>query len=204
MQDLGSPYLVVFRAQNLITETKGHYRYLESRLIQVATNANKATLTNGTAPIPPSLPEPDIADMEFFLEQLLLLLPVLNFSFANTTPTAMASASTPLGVTTSTSPLSQSNSPTFVASSQEYSAEAQEINGQFIVMKGSRARKAAKQSLGDTYVDMRTEFLKDGRLIAHSDGVSLEFTVDVPFKSPSAAANVVSGTSVNGIRIVLM
>lgn len=187
--------VVISKDENL---TKAHVRYLESRLIQVATTANRATLTNGTAPIPTSLPEPDIADMEFFLEQLLLLLPVLNFSFANPTPTVKAFPSTSVAGTTGTVALSTGNSPTFVASSREYSAEAQEINGQFIVMKGSRARKTEKQSLGDTYVDMRTEFLRDGRLIAHSDGVSLEFTADVPFKSPSAAANVVTGTSVNG------
>lgn len=188
--------VVISKDENL---TKAHVRYLESRLIQVATVANRSTLTNGTSPIPPSLPEPDIADMEFFLEQLLLLLPVLNFSFASSTPTLVT---TPNNTTSSTnanvSTTAQNSSPIFVASGQEYSAEAQEISGQFIVLKGSRARKQEGQSLGNTYVNMRAEYLKDGRLVTHSDGVSLEFTTDMPFKSLSAAAGIISGTSVNG------
>jgi hypothetical protein len=88
--------------------------------------------------------------------------------------------------------------PIFAASSQEYSAEAQEVDGQFVVLKGSRARKVEKQSLSETYVDMRAAYLKDGRLVAHADGKSLEFITDVSFKSPTAAASVISGTSVNG------
>ena len=45
-------------------------RYLESRLIKLAQDARRANLTNDTAPEPASLPEPDVADMEFFIEQV--------------------------------------------------------------------------------------------------------------------------------------
>lgn len=187
--------LVISKDENL---TKAHIRYLESRLIQIATTANRATLTNARDPVLPSLPEPDIADMEFFLEQLLLLLPVLNFSFANPTALTMTASSDPYLVATNVAIPFQSNSPVFLASGQEYSAKAQEINGQFIVLKGSRARKMAKQSLGETYKDMRAEYVKDGHLVAHADGLSFEFTTDMPFKSPSTAASIISGMSVNG------
>jgi hypothetical protein len=44
--------------------TKSHGRYLESRLIQLATKAGRATLENGTAPPTPQLPEADISDMD--------------------------------------------------------------------------------------------------------------------------------------------
>lgn len=187
--------VVISKDENL---TKAHVRYLESRTLAIATTARRATITNGTAPTPPNLPEPDIADMEFFLNQLLLLLPVLNFSFANPTPMTITSLNIAPLTHTSIDPSAESNPLIFAASGSEYSAEAQEVDGQFIVLKGSRARKMEMSSLGETYKDMRAGYLTDGRLVAHIDGVSLEFTTDVLFKSPSAAANIVSGTSVNG------
>lgn len=187
--------LVISKDENL---TKAHVRYLESRLIQVVNKANRATLTNGTSPSLPSLPEPDVADMEFFLDQLLLLLPVLNFTFVSPTPAVMVAQNT-LTLANSGNNVSYLNDSTvFVASGQDYTANAQEVNGQFIVLKGSLARKNEKSSLGKTYADMRAAFLRDGQLVNHSNGVSLEFTAEVSFKSLSAAANVVSGMSVNG------
>ena len=72
--------------------TKAHVRYLESRLIQVIKQAKRAILKNGTDPETPQLPEPDIADMEYFLEQIKILLPVLGFSFTTEPPTIKTSS----------------------------------------------------------------------------------------------------------------
>ena len=57
--------------------TKAHARYLESRLITLAQQANRARLVNGTAPPPLPLPEADISDMEYFIAQAKIVLPVL-------------------------------------------------------------------------------------------------------------------------------
>jgi hypothetical protein len=59
--------VVTSKDENL---TKAHVRYLESRLVQIIAQANRAVLANGTAPPAPPLPEPDVADMEFFLAQV--------------------------------------------------------------------------------------------------------------------------------------
>lgn len=53
--------VVISKDQNI---TKSHGRYLESRLISMGHEAGRAKIHNGTAPPPPSMPEPDIADME--------------------------------------------------------------------------------------------------------------------------------------------
>lgn len=45
---------------------------------------------------------------------------------------------------------------------------------------------------------MREQFIKDETLIEISDEASLQLTVDVSFSSPSGAASLVTGTSVNG------
>jgi len=46
--------------------TKSHGRYLESRMIGLATLARRVTLENGTAPPVPALPEADSSDMDYF------------------------------------------------------------------------------------------------------------------------------------------
>ena len=66
--------------------TKGHVRYLESRLIEKGHASGRARLVNGTAPPLPPMPEPDIADMEGFLSHIELVLPVLGFDFLKSKP----------------------------------------------------------------------------------------------------------------------
>ncbi len=65
--------------------TKGHIRYLEARLIEVASKAGRVVLDNGTRPPVPALPEADISDMEFFLSQIAVVLPILGFDFLRPT-----------------------------------------------------------------------------------------------------------------------
>ncbi len=57
--------------------TKSHGRYLEVRLIALATKAARVSLENNTKPPLPALPEADASDMDFFLAQLQIVLPVL-------------------------------------------------------------------------------------------------------------------------------
>ena len=79
--------VIVSKDENL---TKSHVRYLESRLIKLAQDAHRAKLTNDTAPEPTKLPESDEADMEFFLAQVQMVLPVLGFDFTQPKPTSAA------------------------------------------------------------------------------------------------------------------
>ncbi len=57
--------------------TKAHARYLESRFIALALQASRARVTNGTTPQQIALPEADVSDMEYFIEQAKIVLPVL-------------------------------------------------------------------------------------------------------------------------------
>ncbi len=52
---------------------KAHVRYLESRLIGLAAAAKRAELANGNAPALPALSEPDKADVENFLREMLVI-----------------------------------------------------------------------------------------------------------------------------------
>lgn len=178
--------IVTSKDENL---TKAHGRYLESRLIQIANQAKRARVINGTSPEITSLPEPDIADMEYFLEQIQMILPVLGFTFANPLP-SVKSLSTPEG--------SKEVSPVFCLVYAGASAKAKEINGEFVVLEGSLARKAHTNSLADSYIHIREKLVKDGNLANSPNNDFWIFTQNVPFQSPSTAANIVGGASLNG------
>lgn len=178
--------IVTSKDENL---TKAHGRYLESRLIQIANQAKRARVINGTSPEITSLPEPDIADMEYFLEQIQMILPVLGFTFANPLP-SVKNAPTPDG--------SKVISPVFCLTYAGASAKAQEINGEFVVLEGSMARKANTNSLADSYIHIREKMVRDGNLVDSPNSVYWTFAQNIPFLSPSTAAMVVGGASING------
>jgi hypothetical protein len=47
--------------------TKAHARYLEGRFVEIVKAVDRANVANGNEPARKSLPESDIADMEFFI-----------------------------------------------------------------------------------------------------------------------------------------
>jgi len=57
--------------------TKGHVRYLEARLVQLASDAGRYVVKNATSPQLPSLPRADRDAMEEFIEGIRTLLGVL-------------------------------------------------------------------------------------------------------------------------------
>lgn len=169
--------IVTSKDQNL---TKAHARYLESRLIQIATEAGRAILANGTNPDYARLPEADIADMEYFIEQVRVVLPVLGLEFLRDRPTLAPAAAR------------------FELSSRKHGllAQAEEIDGDFIVRAGSQAR--AQCSPGSFQV-LHKRLIDQGVLVL-GEGALLRFTQDYAFSSPSLAAAVIYGRSSNGRR----
>lgn len=172
--------------------TKAHVRYLESRLIAIATEAGRAKLINGTAPDYGLLPEADLADMEFFIEQLRIVLPVLGMDFlreqVKTTPVAVP--------TTRTGTDLKAEFPGFelISKKHDLRAEAREIDGDFVVLAHSQARVGAG---GHGYKDLQQQLIDDGILVPEATG-HYRFLRDQAFGSPSAAAAVVLGQSANG------
>lgn len=174
--------IVISKDENL---TKAHVRYLESRLLQKARQARRAHIVNDTSPPLPALPEPDVADMEYFLEQLVMMMPVLGFSFLQASPRI------------ETAPPATPESPLFRLTAGGVQAEARVIDGQLVVLKGSTARKEGVESW-TSYRGLREELPQSGRLVEGSAPQFLVFADNVAFDSPSAAASVVLGRNSNG------
>jgi len=185
--------LVTSKDQNL---TKAHVKYLESKLIGVAGGLGRCVMGNATAHDYVGLPESDRADMAYFLEQIRTVLPVLGFDFLRELPKPSAPAAAG-GVAAKAAPQFTLDVP-----KHGVTARAQEIDGEFFVLKGSAAR-GKWVGVDGGYQALYQQLVADGVLVA-SDGEHLVFSDDVAFRSPSAAASVVSGRSTNGRRYWLV
>lgn len=175
--------------------TKAHARYLESRLITLAQQANRAVLVNGTAPPPLPLPEADISDMEYFITQAKIMLPVLGVNLLRS-----VLATQPNGQpATQAQPARSQLSPVFELTLKKsgITATAQEVDGEFTVYEDSLARPDWSGN-HNGYERLREKLKSDGTLAPSADGKSLLFTRNQVFASPSAAAAVIAGRSANG------
>ncbi|KEJ89674.1 GIY-YIG nuclease family protein, partial [Sulfitobacter donghicola] len=78
--------------------SKGHAEYLEARLIEQAAQAGRVTLDNGTQPDTSRrrLPEADVANMEQFLSNLRIILPVIGLDMLKPQPRAVTQTAKPV------------------------------------------------------------------------------------------------------------
>jgi hypothetical protein len=173
--------------------TKAHARYLESRFITLAQLARRAQLVNGTAPVPLPLPEADVSDMEYFIAQAKIILPVLGVNILRSTAT-IASGPSESGAVSG--PIS---SPVFELhlKKEGISATAREIDGEFTVLEGSGAR-ASWTGVEHAYRAVREKLVREGAIVSDSNGQGMRFVRDQVFASPSAAAAAVVGRNANG------
>jgi hypothetical protein len=170
---------------------KAHVKYLESRLVETARDAGVGWLENGNTPTRSSLNEASIANMESFLETLLMVLPAIrvdNFLSKKRT--------------TVTSPEGSSVAPeaVFEMAVQRHGVYATAIvrGGEMIVQKGSRVRAewVGDRKYNTHYFKLHDELLASGVIVPQ--GECAVVTEDYAFTSPSAAAAVVAGRSANG------
>ena len=178
--------------------TKGHTRYLESRLCEIAAEAQRCSLENGTAPTRPPLPEADRSDMETFIDYVRIALPVLGVNVlrgaSQPKPAVVAPADDVV------SPVFELNVP-----KQGIAARAQQIDGEFTLLEGSviapgvRVSERYAASTVNAYSVYRAlhQRLVDEGSVRIEDGHGV-LTRNVVFSSPSTAGAVATGRSCNG------
>ena len=168
--------------------TKSHIKFLESRMITMAAEAKSAEIENNVAPSLPALPEADIADMEFFLDQIKLILPLMGFNFlipSVVTPNPHGKQDTQNSVEI-----------TYSIRSSKFASFMRETEDGYIVMKGSEAKLAPSTSLSKSSQKRRKKLIDS--YVLHRTGDRYVFTEDTVFNSVSAAAMVVLGRESNG------
>ncbi|MEN3232721.1 GIY-YIG nuclease family protein [Methylobacterium ajmalii] len=174
--------------------TKAHVRYLEHRFVELTKAADRANIANGNEPSRKALPESDIADMEFFISQVEVILPVVGFDFLRPKGKMPALIKREEG--------KQGPAPSQVelvlsSGKHGYAARAIEVDGEITVLKGSTATTKTEFS-ANGYAPLRAQLISDGRLAASADPSFLVFTEDVAFASASAAAAVIKNRNTNG------
>ena len=170
---------------------KAYAKYLEARLVEIARSVGRMKLDNGNTPPRPGLSEAAQANMEAFLNYVMMILPAIqvNLFTSHTRPAAEMPA-----VTTGTGAFR------FRLVNKKNKLEATAIlkNVEFIVEAGSLARLQweGQGVRHDTYADLHAELKKTG--VLREDGDHCVFTENYAFSSPSAAAAVVCGRTANG------
>ncbi|KRS18961.1 GIY-YIG nuclease family protein [Roseovarius indicus] len=176
--------------------SKGHAEYLEARLIEQTAKAGRVTLDNGTNPdiTRRRLPEADIANMEQFLANLRIILPVIGLDMLKPQPKAVSAKASP------TSPSVSDEVQFEIRHKSGVSATAVEEDGEFIVLEGSEALKDTGY-VQQSYGGLKEKLIADGVLVPQEvpPGTSkLRFAKPWSFSSPSAAAAVVLDRNSNG------
>ena len=162
---------------------KAHVKYLENRLYDKAKQAGRYQLTNDKTPTRSMISEPDQAEMEEFLEQMILMVHSLGHrAFAE--------------------PRSEKHKNGYIATYQLKGARGAEAVGApsnegFTVFKGSKASKDVVPSYPASLKGFRDRLVEQGKLQEVATGFVL--TTDLTLKSPSTAAMLMMGRPANGL-----
>ncbi len=179
--------------------TKSHCRYLEAKLIALADAAGRSLLDNSTKPPTPLLPEADVSDMDYFIDQLKIVLPVLGVNVLRGRNTTAVAPETTATVPAVLSPEFHLRVP-----KRGISARAMQVDGEFTVLQGSIAASEVRTgtfarstaAAYDAFRSLHHKLVDDGSLTPH--GATATFSRDVVFSSPSMAGAIVTGRSCNG------
>ncbi len=186
--------VLVSKDENMTTS---HAHYIESRLMDIADgNASWTYPDNKQVPSETAgkLPPAHRVVMEAYIDQAKILLGVLGWDmFREKQPRAEDST----GEVAPGAANPKIDSPTFAFRGEGYSAEMTVDGiGECTVKAGSIARGRAAPSITASAAALRAALLQ--KAILRCTAEALEFVTDYRFSTPSAAAAVVMGNSVNG------
>lgn len=177
--------------------TKGHVKYLESRLISLAQKAGRYKVINLNEPQPPSLPRSDRDAMEEFIEFIKVLLGVLGHKvlepFVESPFQAIEEKESEKNLIIKNQ---GDKNLRFFLKIAGLKATAFRTDEGLVVLKGSQASKKIKSSFTPGNQNLRAKLENNGILV--DSGEMLTFSQDFLFSSPSQAASMVVGYSING------
>ncbi|MBU2966927.1 GIY-YIG nuclease family protein [Amphritea sp. 2_MG-2023] len=164
--------------------TKAHIKYLESRLVTIAKEAKSSEVLNSNQPTLSKLSEADISDMEYFIDQLALILPVA-------------------GIRSLISSVASQETKTKSESGKLYSLKSNRLNASmvevsegYLVRAGSQFALEETDSIAEGWKKLRAKLIDEGLVDSTAEnGVFLE---DVLFSSPSAASSTILGAQSPG------
>ena len=174
--------------------TKSHIRYIEAVLIaSIDSKSSWSVCNKKKPPYAGKLPKEDAVSMNKVIEEIKILAGSLGYDLFKTHKLHAADADS------GTAGAAPTENPEFVFSGNGFNAKAVFLSGstgEWVVRAKSLAKLEHAPATPTGAVKLRAELEANGVLKKTSNG--LEFTADREFPSASAAACVVSGTSVAG------
>lgn len=162
---------------------KAHAKNLESELVSLGKRASRAEIENGNLPQAPQLAASELANVQHYLHELLLLFPVLGLSCFEVPPKVAPDTR-------------EAKQPELYIDEAGVRAHGREVLGQFLVRTGSDSRPTGVMRQTDSSARLRKELVSAG-VIAPAGGGE-KFTRDYMFGSASQAAELVLGRAANG------
>ena len=161
---------------------KAHIKYIENKLYEKAKATNRYAVVNGNIPPMPSISEPDRAEMDEYISNLMMMVNTLGHKlFEEIKEDAELNE----------------NDIFSIEAARGANAKGIQTQEGFVVLKGSKIANDYVSSYGERSIAKRNDLIQSEK-VAVTNG---EFVVmeDVLFSSPSAAADIVMGRSANGL-----
>jgi hypothetical protein len=161
---------------------KAHIKYLENRLHDIATSANRYKIENSIIPTQSSISESDRAEMEEFIDNIKLLVNTLGHKVFEEKREYKPK---------------QKQQIFFLKAARGADAQGEPTSDGFVVFKGSKAAGSTVASITPSFLTLRNRLIKEAVLVDKGD--YFEFPDDYIFSSPSTAACMVLGRNANGL-----
>ena len=168
--------------------TKSHIKYIESRLVSIAVEAKNSEIDNANQPTESTISEADISDMEYFIDQIKLILTINSFVFL--IPSTITKENIKRVEEEKTTSVK------YYLNLKGITACLIETSEGFLVLKDSFANKDISKSISEGWIKQRQKMIDNSTLT--EDNGKLKFNSDTIFTSLSAASSIVLGRQSSG------
>lgn len=161
---------------------KAHIKYIENKLYEKAKATNRYILMNGNIPPIPSISEPDRAEMDEYISNLMMLVNTLGHKLFEEIKDSSEI---------------YENDIFCIEAARGAKAKGIQTQEGFVILRGSKIATDYVNSYGERSIAKRNELIQSEKVAV----INNEFVVmeDLLFSSPSAAADIVMGRSANGL-----
>lgn len=165
---------------------KAHIKYLENRLHDIATFANRYELINNQRPTQSSISESDKAEMEEFLANILTLVSTLGYNAFE----QIRQADTKVQA-------NKDDDLFYITATRGANGIGKTTSEGFVVFENSQVADPVTNSYPKTLQKLRDTLISEGIIVKDNDKMILKR--DYLFSSSSSAAMIVMGRSANGL-----
>lgn len=165
---------------------KAHIKYLENRLHEIASSANRYELINSQKPTQSSISESDKAEMEEFLANILTLVNTLGYN-----------AFEQIRQVDSKMQSEKEEELFYISAVRGANGIGKTTTEGFVVFENSQVADPVTNSYPKTMQKLRDTLISEGVIIKKQDKLIMK--KDYLFSSSSSAAMIIMGRSANGL-----